>query len=757
MPDHAATPRGLLPEVRYTFTARDHNVAWRVRRVALREALSELYELRIELVSDDPELDPEALLGADACLTLARDDHPARDLLGLILRVEQLSRRGDRQRLRLTVGPALALLGHQVDTRAFQHQNVPQIVEAVLEDSLAALGRSLRQDLDPAAYPAREYCVQYRESHLDFVRRLLHDEGIGFRFAHLGETETLVLFDDNARCPAREPVRFLPRDTTVAADESVDQLGRSRHLTVTGVTQRDWVPLAAAWAPFTHTRCARDDRNRERILYTHDDHRSDADDAGTRARRSLEQHTLTRDHCTGSGDLVDFSPGLRFALHGHPEPARDRSYLLLRVEHHGEVVDAERLGSDPTAPRYHNRFTCVPEEVPFRPPPDPHLQRPRVHGPHTAIVIGPEGEEIHTDEHGRIQLRFHWDRDSPPDDRASCWVRVAQTWAGAGWGALFLPRVGMEVLVHFIDGDPDRPLVVGCVYNSLNTPPVALPDDKTCSVLASESSPGGGLANQIHLEDGRGRESLTLRTRRDLHTIAGHDHSVRVAHDLTAQIGQNHTTFVGANQITAVTANADLTVSDGDLRTTVLAGTHTLDIHGDQHTVVRAGNHHVDVECGGHHTHAQQMLELVSHAANIHLQAHGPIYAESQADELILDAQKELRARSRSAAIVLDAATRLKLKTAAQDITVHAHTDLHLAATTGDLLASANNNLALHAESNAQLTADKISIVANDTLELRVGGTSIVLKPGSIEIKSPVITSTATGEHTISGALIRLN
>lgn len=757
MPDHAAPPRGLLPEVRYTFTARDHNVAWRVHRVALREALSELYELRVELVSDDPELDPEALLGADACLTLARDDHPARDLLGLILRVEQLSRRGDRQRLRLIVGPALALLGNQVDTRAFQHQSVPQIVAAVLEDRLAALGRSLRQDLDPAAYPAREYCVQYRESHLDFVRRLLHDEGIGFRFAHLGETETLVLFDDNARCPAREPVRFLPRDTTVAADESVDQLGRSRHLTVTGVTQRDWVALAAAEAPFTHTRCARDDRNRERILYTHDDHRSDADDAGTRARRTLERHTLTRDHCDGSGDLVDFSPGLRFALHGHPEPARDRSYLLLRVEHHGEVVDAERLGSDPTAPRYHNRFTCVPEEVPFRPQADPTLQRPRVHGPHTAIVVGPESEEIHTDEHGRIKLRFHWDRDSPPDDRASCWVRVAQTWAGAGWGALFLPRVGMEVLVQFIDGDPDRPLVVGCVYNSLNTPPIALPDDKTCSVLASESSPGGGLANQIRLEDGRGRESLTLRSRRDLHTIADHDHSVRVSHDLTAQIGQNHTTFVGANQITAVTANADLTVSDGDLSTTVLAGTHTLDIHGDQRTLVRAGNHHVDVECGGHHTRARQLLDFVSHTDDIHLHASRKLHAETTTGQIVLEAAQDLKARSASAAIVLQAAKRVEVRADTEDISLLAEADVILYSRNGDVAAHASKHMILAAESNAQLTADKISIVANDTLELRVGGTSIVLKPGSIEIKSPVITSTATGEHTISGALIRLN
>lgn len=753
MPDHAAALRGLLPEVRYIFTVRDHAILWRVRRVELREALSEPYDLRVELLADDPELDPGALLGLDACLTLARDDHPARDLLGLVLRVEQLARRGDHQHLRLTLGPALALLGQQTDTRAFHHRSVPQIVQAVLEDRLAALGRRLRLDLDPAAFPTREYCVQYRESHLAFVRRLLHEEGIGFRFAHLEDRETLVLFADNARCPDREPVRFVPRHNPIAAAESIDRLERARSLTVTGVTQRDWVALLAADAPFTHTRCARDPQGRERIDYQHDDHRSDADDDGARARRTLERHALTRDLCHGSGDLVDFTPGLRFPLHGHPDPTRDRNYLLLRVEHHGEVADVDRHAHDPEIPRYHNTFTCIPDDVPYRPPLT--TPRPRAHGPHTAIVVGPEGEEIHTDEHGRIQLRFHWDRDLEP--HPSCWVRVAHTWAGPGWGALFLPRVGMEVLVQFIDGDPDRPLVVGCVYNSLSTPPVALPDDKTCSVLSSESSPGGGLANQIRLEDGRGRESLTLRTRRDLHTVAGHDHKVRVTHDHTAQIGQNHTTLVGANQITAVTGNTDLTVSDGHLTTTVLAGTHSLDIHGDQHTVVRAGNHHVDIELGNHSTRCEQQLQLVSRNANIHLKARGCVYAESDTDELILDAHTELRARSRTAAINLKAATSLQLTADTADIALKARTDLHLAATSGDLLATAGNNLALHAESSAQLTADKISIVANDTLELRVGGTSIVLKPGSIAINAPVITSVATGEHTISGALIRLN
>ena len=751
MPDHSAPPPGLLPEVRYLFTVRDHLVAWRVRRVELHEALSEPYELRVELLSDDPELDPETLLGADACLTLARDDHPARDVLGLVLRVEHLTRRNDRQHLRLHVGPALALLTHETDSRAFQHLSVPQIVQSVLEDRLSPHGRRLRLDLDPASFPTREYCVQYRESHLEFVRRLLHEEGIGFRFAHLEDTETLVLFADNNRCPDRDPVRFLARQHHVAAEESVDRLARARSLGVTGVTQRDWVALLAADAPFTHTRSDRDARGHDRILYHHDDRRSDADDHGARARRTREQHTLTRDLCEGSGDLVDFSPGLRFRLHGHPDPARDRSYLLLRVDHLGEVADADRGPHEPAAPRYHNRFTCVPEEVPYRPTvPAP---RPRAHGPHTAIVVGPEGEEIHTDEHGRIALRFHWDRQP---DAQSCWVRVAQAWAGPGWGALFLPRIGMEVLVQFIDGDPDRPLVVGCVYNSLSTPPVALPDDKTCSVLSSESSPGGGLANQIRLEDGRGRESLTLRTRRDLHTVAGHDHTARVTRDLLTELGRHHTTLVGADQRTAVTGHAALTVHRGDLDTHVLAGKHTVDVHGDHTTIVRAGHHHVEVGHGDHRTRAHQALELRSETAAIHVHAQTRLHARSATDEILLEAHQGIRAASSTASIDLKAAHQLRLHSD-RDISLCATRDLLASTIDGDIVAHASHDLTLVADRTTHLTAEKISLVASDTLELRVGGTSIVLKPGSIEIKSPVITSTAVGEHTISGALIRLN
>ena len=763
MPDHPIPHQkhDLLHEVRYTFAVPDQVADCHVVRVKLDESLSEPYRLVIDLLCEDLEFDPEDLLGSDVKLTIARDESPAREVLGLILRVEQRARRDQRQALRLEIGPALELLAHQVDTRAWHQASVPEIVLDVLEQRLSALGRRVRLDLDTSAYTPREYCVQYRESNLDFVLRLLHDEGIAFRFDHdtHADSETLVLFDTNTRCPTRAPVPFNRHETALSAEESVDRLERTRQLGVTGVTQRDWIALAASESPNTHTRCARDDRKRERIVHDHEDRRLDADDAGTRARRKLDRLTVLRDACTGTSDVVDFTPGLRFELTGHPESARDRSYLLLRVEHRGEVPDADRLGDDldPDAPRYTNTFTCIAEDVPFRPTLADRHPRPRVHGPHTAIVVGPEGEEIHTDEHGRIKLRFHWDRDSPADDRASCWVRVAQTWAGAGWGALFIPRVGMEVLVEFIDGDPDRPLVVGCVYNSLNTPPVALPDDKTCSALTSESSPGGGLANQIRLEDGRGRESLTLKTRRDLHTTAGHDHTATVAHDQTTKIGENQTNLIGGNQITTVTGNRDIIITEGDMTTIVVTGKQLTDIHGNQTCVVRTGNSAVKIAEGAHTLTARQDIHIRSERTDVTVVGHHATHIEAETHQLTLVAKNEACMASRAASVHVTAETFLRAEAKTQHIELTAHTDLHFKANTGNVNISAAKQLDMSSEGAARVSADRIEIVANDSLELRVGGTSIVLKPGSIEINSPVITSTATGEHTISGALIRLN
>ena len=315
----------------------------------------------------------------------------------------------------------------------------------------------------------------------------------------------------------------------------------------------------------------------------------------------------------------------------------------------------------------------------------------------------------------------------------------------------------MEVLVEFLDGDPDRPLVVGCVYNSQNTPPVALPDDKTCSALTSESSPGGGLANQIRLEDSRGRESLTLKTRRDLHTTAGHDHTATVAHDQTTKIGENQINFIGGNQTTTVQTHCDLTIADGDLTTTVVSGKQLTDIHGDRLCIVRTGTHQLEVEAGNNIARARGAVEFTSKQATLHLGSHSRLSMQSQTEQILLDANKDLHAASQTAALTLTAATDIKLAARSQEVQIDAHTNVRIRANTGNVDVFAANQLDMSSDGSARISADRIEIVASDALELRVGGTSIILKPGSIEINSPVITSTATGEHTISGALIRLN
>lgn len=741
---------------RYTFTARDVAAPLHVRRVDLRERLSHPYALTLELLSD-PSLDPHTLLGAACTLTIAHSPGPARTIHGLVLRLETLDHDEHLRHLRLEVGPALALLAHRVDTRLWQHTSVPEIIKDVLEDSLLALGRRLRLDL-AASYPARETCTQYRESDLEFVQRLLHEEGITFAFDHDDDAEVLVLLDDTTRCPALGELPFVPRGAAVAEAESVERLDPARALGVTSLVQRDWHPLAAADAPYERGRLAHDDRGRDRQVYEHDDLRVDRDDGSVRARRKLEQRTQLADAATGTATALAFAPGRRFDLTGHADPSRDKRWLLLEVTHRGEDPDAARLAGEPTdAPKYINTFTCVPDATPLRPPYDPSLRRPRIHGPHTAIVVGPEGEEIHTDEHGRIRVRFHWDRSLRRGDDCSCWVPVAQTWAGPGWGALFLPRIGMEVVVQFLDGDPDRPLVVGCVYNSLNTPPITLPTDKTRSILNSESTPGGGLANQIALEDARGRESLSLRTRRNLHTRAGHDHTADIAHDLLTSVGHTMLTTVDRDQTTTVVGNCDLHVSDGDLRTTVATGRRETTIqHGDTTKIV-TGDSTLDVSIGKHTTTCAQDLLLESRTQSTTLKSSAALHLESANSSVDIKAFHDVDITARSGTMCLTGYRDLTLGSNEGRTTLLTKDDFKATSTTGAIHMQASKGATIHCTDELHLEGEKIVLNAATSIELRVGNSTIEITPSGININAPAITSAAVGHHVLTGAMIRLN
>ena len=343
------------------------------------------------------------------------------------------------------------------------------------------------------------------------------------------------------------------------------------------------------------------------------------------ARLRLEEAGAARRQGSGQGTCPRFCAGHWFTLEGHGRDDFNGEKLMLtrvrhRIEKSGQDLEAGALAA---ACSYENSFDCMPRETPFRPP--RIVPRPVVRGPQTAVVVGPSGEEIYTDKHGRVKVQFHWDRLGSGDDKSSCWVRVAQAWAGAGFGAQLIPRVGMEVVVEFLEGDPDRPLVTGCVHHAQNLPPLKLPDQKTRSTLRSRSSPGGDGFNQITLEDRAGKELVYLHAQRDLQEEVLRNQSTDVGQDQTLKVGQDRTVTVDRHeQVTVkgdqkvdvkgagtVTVGKDLTVTvkgqqteetGKDLKVTVKGGhtEETTKAYGlKAKTVTLEAADSIEIKCGG--------------------------------------------------------------------------------------------------------------------------------------------------------------
>jgi type VI secretion system secreted protein VgrG len=279
-------------------------------------------------------------------------------------------------------------------------------------------------------------------------------------------------------------------------------------------------------------------------------------------RRKLHQRDALR--FVGTTTAMQLRPGVRFELLNHSSPDFDRHYLVVGVEHSA----GDRINPDYPDEAYTNRIECVPIEVEWRP--ERKTRRPRMPSMQTARVVGPPSEEIYTDEHGRIKVQFHWDRRKHDDEGASCFIRVVQPWAGNGWGSTFLPRIGMEVAVTFIDGDPDRPVVTGCLYNGQNTPPYALPDDKTKSTIKTQSSPGGGGFNELRFEDAAGGEEIYIHAQKDFNETVLYNHSTTVGNNQTNEVAVNQSQVVRGDQKETVDGNQSVSV--GRNRTVKVAG-----------------------------------------------------------------------------------------------------------------------------------------------------------------------------------------
>jgi type VI secretion system VgrG family protein len=560
------------------------NLGWHVVSLRGVEAISQPYEFEVQLFNEDPTLDHTEILGID-CELLVERDGLTRSIFGVVAEVESLAdadvhRRRGGSSMRVRIVPAFHLLDQVIDTRFFAGQTVPEIVRDVLSAALAQYDREIDcESCLAGTYDRRDYCVQFRESVFAFCSRIMEEEGIAYVFVpdDAGAVEKMLLVDNNEDY---RPVDLLVPDSVPIVLDRAEEIDRESIQSFDWRTRRTPNRVVARGynmkipSPAAEGRAERTDAHRPvvREIYFDGEHRQIIDDPvddaeaqsftgaaldqrGRQAARVLQRHTLESEGGLGRSNAIGFAVGGVFRLGDHQNAAlAQQKFVLVRVVH-----EAEEVG-DPESPSqiYFNRFECVPFERPFRPA--LRTPRPRVHGVQTGVVVGRTQDEVYTDQFGRVRVKFHRDRHSADDEHASCWIRVAQVWAGAGYGAMVIPRVGMEVVVSFVDGNPDCPLVTGCVYNGTSLPPYALPGELSKSTFKTSSTPGGDGFNELRIEDAHGSEQLFVHAQRRM--------DVRVRGSLYETTGGNREECVGGGD-------------DGER-------------HGDHNTMVHKDvNHHV--------------------------------------------------------------------------------------------------------------------------------------------------------------------
>lgn len=565
------------------------------------EGISELFEFRLKLLSYSDHIDPKKIVGRSANLRIETWDmdysEGERHWDGYVSRFactgRTLSSSGDGRDIytyECDIVPWLWFLTQNEDCRIFQNLSVPEIIDTIFTEFDYS---DYKLDLTET-HPKLEYCTQYNESTFDFISRLIEREGIHFYFLHdeHGESRHILVFTDNRNGnPALDPETIPFHHAGHAEDsDAIRTLSSDQQIRARMATLADWDYMKkGALSENTPTVLKiGNDVDLERYHYPGNfaTQSGPADPQRGKYLTTVLMEAEESSHLryTGDGQARGLIPGHTFKLDGHPLPDFDIEYLILTVDHHGR----NNLESEHGGANYSNSFTLQSHERVYRAP--VKTSRGHVRGPQTAIVVGPPGNEIYTDDLGRIKIRFHWDRKvsrrttNTQDEKSSCWVRVAQMWAGNGYGTMFIPRVGMEVVVDFLEGDPDRPIVVGCVYNGVNAPPLNLPNEATRSTIKTLSSKGGGGFNELRFEDKKGDEEIFLHAQKDLQMRTGNCRTEAVGVHSDLDIGQNFNVHIGENRNLSIGTNDAVEV--GQNRSTTVGVDDYLTVNANQHTNV---------------------------------------------------------------------------------------------------------------------------------------------------------------------------
>ncbi|RKO81912.1 type VI secretion system tip protein VgrG [Pectobacterium parmentieri] len=577
----------------------------------LSEALNQSFALSLNLASALPDVDFGAVLDQPCELLIWFEGELKRRVSGIISGFAQGDTGFRRTRYQAEVRPALWRLGLRTNARIFQAQKPEAIIGTLLEEAgITDYAFSLRHDHAP-----REYCVQYRESDLAFVTRLAAEEGLYF-FHEFEEGKHRVVFADDAGALAKGPELFFNLATQgLSEGEYVHRFRYAERVSIAEVALKDYSFKTPAYG-LLHKKMS-SELAHQRESYQHFDYpgRFKKDPSG-KAFSRYRLEALRANAITGAGDsnAAMLMPGNSFTLTEHPNLTLNTGWQLVAITHSGQQPQAleEESGGEPTT--YSNSFEVISAKTTWR---ADLPYKPMVDGPQIATVVGPAGEEIYCDEYGRIKLQFPWDRYGASDDQSSCWVRVSQGWAGGQYGLIAIPRIGHEVIVSFLEGDPDQPIVTGRTFHATNPSPYPLPANKTRTSLRTATHKGAGF-NELRFEDQAGQEEVFIHAQKDMNTVVlnnrstgvggsheekvrydqlsvvGRDQTIEVVHNQETKIQGTQGIFVGEGRKTDVTSNDTLTVT-GHITVTSTGGTITLKAGASSLTLCNNG----DIEIKG--------------------------------------------------------------------------------------------------------------------------------------------------------------
>ena len=549
----------------------------RIVSVKGQEAVSEQFRFSVLFESPGEFLSLDEVVGQDALLTV-EGQQGTRYVHGIVAQLQERETVVWTDASTCTAYHALLVprawrLRHRHDCRIFQQKNVQEIVAEILDGDGIEYTFTSARNVPPRT---REYCVQYRESDWAFVSRLLEEEGYLFYFEHSATRHTLHITNDLLSLPTTDgggALVYKQPDGRVADQEHVlafylGQAVQSGKVQLSDYNfERPSLDLSSQKEGEADTALS---------VYDYPGKYASPEQGDDLAGIRLEELSARRTRGDGRSVCPRLTAGYMFSLDGHPNRANNRRYLVTRIHHHIEAANTLEAGVTSLAVAYDNRFFCLPEGAPFRP--ERRTPKPLMSGVQTAVVQG-RGEEVDVDRHGRVHVKFHWDRRDGSDKRLTCWIRVSQLWAGAGFGGMFIPRDGHEVIVDFEEGDPDRPIVIGRVYHGQNVPPYDLPKEKTKSTVKSESSPQGGGFNEIRFEDRKGSEEFYTHAQKNQNEVVRATQTTSVGGDRILSVGHDRDTEIGGDDTLKVKGDRKVSVGGG----------LTTDVGGQRHLTAGGG------------------------------------------------------------------------------------------------------------------------------------------------------------------------